>query len=369
MGCKSEWRGSDRNKSGMSGSDWRGAAARFSGGGPTLGRAHDLDLSLALATRDRCRLLERTLTSLTLMDTAGARWEVVVADNGSRDATAEVALRFATRLPLRYAHEPTPGKSAALNSVCAALRGRLIAFTDDDVLFDRGWLQAVLHQSRANAEYGVITGPVEASWPCSPRSVHLRHPFAREALSLRTLGESVREMPAGCWPLGCNTVIRRELLDERPFDERRGPIGRGRLIGNDTALMMKLAARGVRFLYVPGARVRHLVQPEQMRPQYLWRRAFQRARTITRLQGVEAARSVGGVPVWMVGRLARAAGRLAAAALGRDDQHRIQREIELADALGMICAAREIDRSRARREFGQIPGQDLLAVPCNPAIS
>jgi hypothetical protein len=137
-------------------------------------------------------------------------------------------------------------------------------------------------------------------------------------------------------------TIRRALLDDRPFDETRGPTGNHRLIGNDTALMMKLAEKGTRLLHVPDAMVWHIIQPQQMLPRFLWRRAYQQARTLAHLQGVEPARGVAGVPLWMLGELFRAARGVAADGLGWSGRHRIHGEVDFAAALGWIAGARDL---------------------------
>ena len=48
------------------------------------------ELSVLVATRDRAVSLERMLSSLAAADTTGLDWEVLIVDNGSRDATPAV---------------------------------------------------------------------------------------------------------------------------------------------------------------------------------------------------------------------------------------------------------------------------------------
>ena len=52
---------------------------------------------MVIATRDRVRSLDRLFAALELQALEGVEFEVVLVDDGSRDATAETAARFAAR--------------------------------------------------------------------------------------------------------------------------------------------------------------------------------------------------------------------------------------------------------------------------------
>jgi glycosyltransferase involved in cell wall biosynthesis len=303
-----------------------------------------LDLSIAIATRNRAKALHMTLHSLARVDDAGVDWELVIVDNGSTDGTPEVASAFAPLLPSKYVYEPRLGKSNALNRVAGELAGRLVCFADDDILYPPHWMKSMLAAAEEYPGFGVFGGPVSPFWTRSSRQAHLQHPFCLEAHAIRNLGSRAIEYPNGVWPVGANTMYRRELLDAEPFNPHLGPVGNTRLIGNDTALAKQLVDRGVRLLYVPGADVRHIIQPEQMVPTFLWRRAYQRARTLALSGPIAPCRSVAGVPLWMIRKLARRASRLPTAWLGLGGCSRIGVEIDLADILGWIAGTAESRR-------------------------
>jgi glycosyltransferase involved in cell wall biosynthesis len=83
------------------------------------------------------------------------RWEIVIVDDGSRDATPRVADALAAADPerVRVVHHPTNrGYGAALRSGFAAARYDLVAFTDGDRQFrvaDVGLLTARLAEPDA----------------------------------------------------------------------------------------------------------------------------------------------------------------------------------------------------------------------------
>lgn len=92
-----------------------------------------------------------------------SRWEVIVADNGSRDRTVDVALGFRDVLPLTVVDaSEVRGAGPARNAGANAARGALLAFCDADDVVDPGWLEAV---AAAGSEHRFITGPLRQVAP------------------------------------------------------------------------------------------------------------------------------------------------------------------------------------------------------------
>ncbi|MEV2214829.1 glycosyltransferase family A protein [Streptomyces sp. NPDC050997] len=107
------------------------------------GRAPDL-VSVVIPVRDGSLTLPAQLRALA-SQTCAAPWEVLVVDNGSTDATREVAEKARPDLPgLRVIDaSERPGESYARNRGIAAARGDFIAFCDADDVADPGWLAAL----------------------------------------------------------------------------------------------------------------------------------------------------------------------------------------------------------------------------------
>ncbi|GEL48461.1 hypothetical protein CHO01_35770 [Cellulomonas hominis] len=107
-----------------------------------------LDVSVVIAARDAAATLPAQLRALARQDFAGD-WEVLVADNGSRDATAQVVGQAPRRLPalreLRYVDASAQrGAGPARNAAASVARGDVLAFCDaDDVVAD-DWLRTLL---------------------------------------------------------------------------------------------------------------------------------------------------------------------------------------------------------------------------------
>ena len=74
-----------------------------------------------MATYDGAATLPRVLDAYCRLLPPAQPWRLLVIDNGSTDATAQILAQYAPRLPLHTLHQPQRGKNRALNR---ALRHR-----------------------------------------------------------------------------------------------------------------------------------------------------------------------------------------------------------------------------------------------------
>ncbi len=96
-------------------------------------------LSVIIPVKDGAELLRGCLESLWAMDFPRECLEILVVDNGSTDASAEVARAHGARV----IREDRPGPYAARNAGVGAARETIIAFTDADCRVDKGWARAI----------------------------------------------------------------------------------------------------------------------------------------------------------------------------------------------------------------------------------
>ena len=61
---------------------------------------------------------------------------------------------------VRYVGEPRPGLDWARNRVIMEAKGEIIAYTDDDVIVDAGWVSALAQIFVENSEVMAVTGLV-----------------------------------------------------------------------------------------------------------------------------------------------------------------------------------------------------------------
>jgi glycosyltransferase involved in cell wall biosynthesis len=107
-------------------------------------RAASVELSVVIPSRNCARELPRQLDALAAQQFEYS-WEIVVADNGSTDGSANVASSFAGRIPnLRIVNaSTTPGRQYACNVGAHRARGRLLVFVDADDAVAPGYLNAM----------------------------------------------------------------------------------------------------------------------------------------------------------------------------------------------------------------------------------
>lgn len=99
----------------------------------------DCALTLVLPAYNEARNLETGLPdAIAALESTGRSFEIVVVDDGSADATAQVVRELAAREPrVRLVqHAQNAGYGAALRSGFGAAQGRFVMFTDADFQFD-----------------------------------------------------------------------------------------------------------------------------------------------------------------------------------------------------------------------------------------
>lgn len=117
------------------------------------------ELTVVIPARNEEHTLPAQLEVLLAQEWSGT-WEIVVADNGSTDGTAEVVRRYgATHPRLRLVDAGArPGLSACRNAGAAAGRGSSFALCDADDLVAEGWVEAM---GEALRHHEFVTGPLE----------------------------------------------------------------------------------------------------------------------------------------------------------------------------------------------------------------
>ena len=105
-----------------------------------------LEISVIIACFNGAETLAETLASLVIQEWDRS-WEIILADNGSTDASVEIFLGLAAARPdvrMRVVDAGAEkGKSFALNTAIRAARGRSILFCDADDAVAPGWLAAM----------------------------------------------------------------------------------------------------------------------------------------------------------------------------------------------------------------------------------
>jgi glucosyl-dolichyl phosphate glucuronosyltransferase len=243
----------------------------------------DLLVSAVVCTHNRATYLRRALASLAAQTLPADRYEIVVVDNASTDATRNLVTReLAGIARLRYVFEPVLGVSRARNAGWRAARAPLVAYLDDDAIAAPDWLaRATSAFVRLKPAPGCLGGPVLPIWEV-PRPAWLPDALL-PYLTVLELGQDSGPMPRGKFLYGTNSVFPRELLAEiGGYPPELGPIGRWHRSGEDTFVQKLLRERGYPLWYDPALRVQHSVPRERVRRGWVLRRLY--------LEGLSRAR-------------------------------------------------------------------------------
>ena len=215
-----------------------------------------MDCSIIICTRNRASMLEKTLLAFQTVEVPrGWRVEMIVADNGSTDRTAEVVKSAShAAMEIRHVCEPRPGKSRAQNTAMDQARGEALLFTDDDVEPAANWLECMarpLLEKRCEA----VTGRILLA-------EHLRRPWFSHLHGI-WLAE-VRDPVAHVGGLvGASMGIHRSVFEQIDnFDEELGPGASG--FGEDTLVWMQMLEVGLRISPVTDTFVVHHPDPSRL---------------------------------------------------------------------------------------------------------
>jgi glycosyltransferase involved in cell wall biosynthesis len=220
--------------------------------------------TVVVCTRDRADDLRRCLGALLALEApAGApAGEILIVDNApSDDRSARVVAEVAggpTPIPVRYLREDRPGLNWARAAGARAAAGDVVAYTDDDVVVDPGWLARLL-EPFADTRVAAVTGltmPLEIETPAQwlfERYGGFARGFARRVF------DPVEFPPAaaGQAGAGANVALRRALVVGMGLFDVELDAGTVTLTGGDTYAAYLLLAAGHHIAYAPDAVVWH----------------------------------------------------------------------------------------------------------------
>jgi GT2 family glycosyltransferase len=190
-----------------------------------------MSIAIIIPARDAERVLPATLAAL------GDAPEVVVVDNGSRDATAAAAVAHGARV----VHEPRPSRAIARNTGAWATTAERLAFLDADCVPQPGWLAAL---DRCLDEHALVGGRVIVRTGTPPNTVE-RFDAAWRFRQDRTIAEQG-------WAVTANLGVHASLFrDLGGFDERY------RHSGEDVDFCLRAGDAGTPPTYCADAAVVH----------------------------------------------------------------------------------------------------------------
>jgi len=190
---------------------------------------------------------------------------VLVVDNApSDDTTARVVAGY----PVSYLCEPQPGLNWARARAIRHAKTEVVLFTDDDVVVDPGWIDA-MRAPFSDAQVGAVTGlalPLELETEAQ-RMFEDYGGFSRGFRRLEFAAPETPPAASGRVGAGASMAFRRSLAEELGLFEVELDCGTATRSGGDTYAFYRLLRRGLRIVYTPDAIVwhRHRREMKQLR--------------------------------------------------------------------------------------------------------
>jgi len=197
-------------------------------------------VSLIVAAFDEEQVIAAKLANALALEYPRERLELIVASDGSADATAERARAAGADLVLEL---PRGGKLAAQNAAAERAGGEILAFSDANSVWAPDALRHLI-EPFADPAVGYACGQVRF---LDPQGDNLEGAYWRYEMRLRELESGLAGVTAGN---GAIYAVRREAYLPLPPSA-----------SHDLSFPFQLAKRGRRSLYVPWATAEEKMVP------------------------------------------------------------------------------------------------------------
>jgi glycosyltransferase involved in cell wall biosynthesis len=231
---------------------------------PLLGTEHAAPggrepfVTVAVCTRDHPAGLARCLESIARQDYE--HLEVLVVDNAPSTAATESLV--AGQWPqVRYVKEERPGLDWARNRAVREARGEVVAFTDDDVVVDPGWVAAIASAFGDGDDVAAVTGLV-VPLELETRAQVLFEIYGGFGRGFRRtvyrFGPRERgHVGAGRFGTGANMSFRTDVVERLGGFDPALDVGTVTNGGGDIEMFFRVLQEGYTLVYEPAAIARH----------------------------------------------------------------------------------------------------------------
>jgi cellulose synthase/poly-beta-1,6-N-acetylglucosamine synthase-like glycosyltransferase len=216
--------------------------ARRRGAAAAAGDGELPTVTLVVAAYQEEAVIAAKVANLRALDYPAERLELIVACDGSPDATAQRAREAGASIVLEL---PRGGKIRAQDAAVRRARGDVVAFSDANAFWEPGALRALVAPLAADPRVGYVCGQVR--FVNEGGGTNQEGVYWRYEMRLRALESRLRSVTGGN---GAIYATRREAYVEVD------PI-----MGHDLSFPFNLVKRGWLALYAPAARAREKMVP------------------------------------------------------------------------------------------------------------
>ena len=218
-------------------------------------------VTVAVCTRDRPDDMKRCLEAIVQLDYPNL--EILVVDNApATEGTKELV--DAHYPQVRYVREPRPGLDWARNRAILEAKGEIIAYTDDDVVVDRGWVKAIARTFSENPRIMAVTGLV-VPYELETEAQVLFEDYGGFGRGFEQIWYQVapgQPMPwqwlgAGQFGTGANMAYRRSIFETIGYFDPALDVGTPTNGGGDLEMFIRIIKSEHILVYEPRAMIRH----------------------------------------------------------------------------------------------------------------
>ena len=188
-------------------------------------------------------VLGRCLDALARQTLPRGAFQIIVVDNGSTDATRDIARRHPG---VDLLEELAPGSYAARNRGIGDVRAPITAFTDADCEPAADWLENILGAAATNPGYGVLAGRIDL--------------FDEIAQEGEVFGDYERMFSFPQAHAARGNCATANWASETALLRDLGGFDAGLKSGGDRQMALRIRDTGRPLVYVPAMVVRHPVR-------------------------------------------------------------------------------------------------------------
>jgi glycosyltransferase involved in cell wall biosynthesis len=205
-------------------------------------------IALVLATYNRAEPLDRLLGALERQTISRDTWELIVAVDGSTDATDRVLARWVERgtVPLRFFVQPNAGQAVARHNGILRTEAEHVIVIDDDMEVCREFVWEHLEASKRLPGKGVIIGKVV------PEKTFMRKPLYT-AVQEHYLWLLHRQLESGEVTPNASAFVTQNVSFPRALYLGVGGFDGALRLDEDRELGIRMERAGGVFLFAPNA--------------------------------------------------------------------------------------------------------------------
>lgn len=296
-------------------------------------------ITIALCSYNRAERLPPLVASLRAQK-CDMPFDILIVDNNSTDNTQQVLASLTTQegAPLRYVREIQQGIPFARNrALQECLNSEYMIFMDDDEIPNPGLLQAALRCLKDDGAE-CAGGRVKVCFGEGMRPNWLGDDLLG-FLAEVDYGDDAFWITSESTPIWtANVAYRMSIFKERPglrFNNRYNRLGKGIGGGSDLIMFRDMLALNIKMRYCPEMAVDHYVEEWRLKRRYFLKLHFISGRKTGQYQTEDYARTLLGIPFFMVAQSMRQLMRSLWMAL-KKDPGTLRQAMNWTHSMGMI---------------------------------